>query len=158
MSAESQQDYEGFAARWFAPLVALLVRVVHDPALAYDLTTETIATARLRWEATPDGDERVGWLLGIGAKVLGAAVERGRVPSVERRRGRHVEPHRLTPEEQREIMRLAEAQVDLPPAAREGAAALARAAPPPHTLGALRLSGLVEAESLSDRTTERHGS
>jgi DNA-directed RNA polymerase specialized sigma24 family protein len=79
--------FEPFAERWFAPLVGVFLRSVRHPALAYDLATETLAAAWLRWDAAPGGDEAVDWLLQLAARVLDSTVERKRVPSVERRRG-----------------------------------------------------------------------
>jgi hypothetical protein len=158
LSAGEHKDLEAFARRWLVVVVVLLVRVVREPALAYDLATEAVASARLRWESAPEGDDRAGWLLGISAEILDAAVEHGRVPSTERRRGRQVEPYRLSARDQQEIMRLADALVELPASASEGAAAIARSAPAPHRLRELRLSGLVEAEPLGERVTDRHGS
>lgn len=148
-----ETDYKTFVSLWLAPFVALFLRVLRDAALAYDLATETLAAARLRWESAPSGDLAVGWVLGLGAQVLDTAVERGRVPATERRRGQQPTPRRLTAAEQHEIMALAEQQTELPAAARDAADALARMAPPPHALARLRLSDLVEAEPLRDRRT-----
>jgi predicted RNA polymerase sigma factor len=157
VSEHVRPQYELFARRWFARLVAVFLRSVRDPALAYDLATETLAAARLQWESAPVSDEAVGWLLWLGVGVLSAAVERGGVPATERRRGRQPTAKRLSASEQREITALAEAQIELPASAREPADALARTAPPRHVLQTLRLSGLVEAEPLSDRESSRDG-
>jgi hypothetical protein len=157
-----ESDYEAFVGRWLASLVAVFLRAVRDPALAYDLATETLAAARLQWEFAPSGDAGVEWVLHLGANVLDAAVERGRVPATERRRGQQPAPRRLTVAEQREIMALAEQHVELPAAARHAADALARMAPPPHVLAGLRSSDLVQAELLpdpgarADHTAEHH--
>ncbi len=158
VSGHTQEDYELFAGRWFAQVVAVFLRSVPEPALAYDLATETFAAGLLQWNSAPDGDESVGWLLRLGAGVLDTAVEQGRVPSVERRRGRQPVPHRLSAAEQQELMGLAEAQIALPASARDAADTLARMAPPRHVLRELRLSGLVEAEPLPDRERARDGS
>jgi hypothetical protein len=157
LSDQSQGEYELFAERWFARVVAVFLRVVREPALAYDLATETLAGARLQWESAPDGEGAVDWLLRLGAGVLDAAVEHGCVPSIERRRGRQPSTHRLGATEQQEIMALAEAHVQLPAAARDVADALARTAPPRHVLLGLRLSDLVQAEHLPDHEPSRHG-
>ncbi len=149
-------EFELFAERWFTSLLTVFLRSVRYPALAYDLTTETLATARLRWESAPTGDEAVSWLLRLGGKVLDTAVERGHVPSVERHRGRHPAAHRLSVAEQQEIMALAETHIELPTTARDVADALARGAPPRHVLLDLRLSGLVQAEPLHDRERSDH--
>jgi hypothetical protein len=145
--------YETFVSQSLAPLVAVFLRVVRDAALAYDLATETLAAARLRWESAPCGEARVEWVLRLGSKVLDTAVERGRVPAAERRRGQQPRPRRLTVSEQHEIMALAEQHIELPAAARDAADALARMAPPPHVLARLERSDLVEAEPLPDRRT-----
>lgn len=144
-------DYEAFVSRWLAPVVAVFLRAVRDAALAYDLATETLAAAHLRWASAPPGEVAVGWVLGLGAQVLDSAVERGRVPAAERRRGRQPSPRRLTVAEQQEIMALADHHIELPPAARDAADALARMAPPPHVLARMSRSDLVEAEPLPDQ-------
>jgi len=150
-------EFEPFAKRWFTPTLIIFLRSVRDAALAYDLTTEALATARLRWASSPGGEGAVGWLFKIGADLLDAAVERGSVPSVERRRGRQPRVYRLTVEAQQEIMALAETYVELPEGAREVADALARTAPPLHILLGVRLSSLVEAAPLPDRNRSRDG-
>ncbi len=156
-----QTDYEAFVVHWLAPLVAVFLRAVRDAALAYDLATETLAAARLRWEPASSDDASVEWVLRLGAQVLDTAVERGRVPTTERRRGKQPTPRRLTVGEQQEIMALAEQHLELPAPAREAAAALARMAPAPHVLAELRRSDLVQAEPLAylptDRRQESHG-
>jgi hypothetical protein len=143
-------DYEAFVALWLAPIIAVFLRALGDPVLAYDLATETLAEARLQWEFAPPDDAGVRWVLRLGANVLDAAVQRGRVPATERRRGQHPPPRRLTVAEQREISALAEEHIELPAAARDAADALARMAPPPHVIAGLRSSDLVQAEPLPD--------
>jgi hypothetical protein len=149
----AETGYETFVSQWLAPLVAVLLRAVRDGALAYDLATETLAAAHLRWDSAPSGEARVEWVLRLGAEVLDTAVERGRVPANERRRGRQPRPRRLTVAEQQEIMALAEQHIELPAGARDAADALARLAPPPPVLARLRRSDLVEAEPLGDNGT-----
>ena len=148
-----QTDYEAFVSEWLAPLVGLFLRTVRDSALAYDLATETLAAAHLQWESAPSGEAGVDWVLRLGAQVLDTAVQGGRVPATERRRGRQPRPRRLTVAEQQEIMALAEHQIELPAGARDAADALARMAPPPHALAQLRPSDLVQAEPLPDHET-----
>ncbi|MCL2420071.1 MAG: hypothetical protein FWD04_12340 [Conexibacteraceae bacterium] len=148
-----ETGYEAFVSKWVALLVAVLLRAVRDATLAYDLATETLAAARLRWESAPSGEARIGWVLRLGAEVLDTAVERGRVPATERRRGQQPRPRRLTIPEQQEISALAERHIELPAAARDAADALARTAPPPHVLGRVQSSGLVEAEPLQAAPT-----
>ncbi len=140
------RGYGAFASRWLTPVVAVFLRATRDPALAYDLATETLAAARIEWESSPGGEEAVAWVLNLGFDVLAAAVERRRVPSTERRRANDPPPHQLTAAEQQEIMALAEAHIDLPDTARAVSDTLARMAPPRHVLEDLRLSGLVQRE------------
>ncbi|MBV8217980.1 MAG: hypothetical protein JO325_05930 [Solirubrobacterales bacterium] len=148
-----ENDYEKFVSDWLAALIAVLLRAVRDPALAYDLATETLAAAHLRWDSAPSGDAGVEWVFRLCAEVLDTAVERERVPATERRGGQQPRPRRLTVAEQQEITALAEQQIELPPAARDAADALARTAQPPHALVRLRRSDLVEAEPLPDERT-----
>lgn len=154
-------DYEAFASEWLAPILVVFVRAVRAPALAYDLATETLATARVRWHSAPPEEAAVEWVLRLGAHVLDATVERGRVPTTERRRGGQVPPRRLTVTEQQEIMALAEHHIELPGAARDAADALARMAPPPHLLAEICCSDLVQADPLpgvaADRDQESRG-
>jgi hypothetical protein len=150
-------DYEAFVSRWLAPVVAVFLRTVRDAALAYDLATETLAAARLRWEFAPAADDAVGWLLRLGAGVVESTVERGQVPSNERRRVQRPARCRLSVAEQQEIMALAEEHIELPATARDSADALARMAPPPHVLHSLRRSELVQAEPLPKHNKDRHG-
>jgi hypothetical protein len=164
LSHHAQEEFERFASAWLAPLVVVLLRVVHDAALAYDLATETLAAARWRWEAPADrgadqdGEDRSAWLIELASSVLTEAAKRKRVPSVERRRGHEPAPHALTIAEQQEMTRLAEAHVELSRAARAAAEALASTAPATHVLGELRLSGLVDAQALPDHERDRHES
>lgn len=150
-------EFESFARSWSSTLLAVLLRSVRDPSLAYDLGTETLASARLRWNSAPAGEEAVGWLLSLGAEVLRMTVERGSVPSTERRRGRQPRVHHLTREEQREITKLAESHLELPEPARGIADALARSAPTPPALRNIRLSSLIDPEPLPYREESRDG-
>ena len=162
LSGHAQREFEPFAAIWLAPLVAVLLRAVDDAALAYDLATETVAAARSRWDqaANPNqGGDRSAWLIELGGSVLADAAERKRAPSVERRRsGREPAPHALTVSDQQEMARLAEARLELSPAAVEAAEALARTAPARHVLREIHLSGLVSAQALPDYERDRHES
>lgn len=145
------EAFDAFASRSLADLVSVLLRAVRDPALAYDLATEALAAARVRWTWAPEDAGRVVWLLGLGAEILDATVERKRVPSAERRRDANPAAFRLTLAHQRQLLALAEKRLDLPPGAQDVADALARTAPPPHVLRELRCSDLVDAEPLPDR-------
>ncbi len=151
-----ENDYEAFVSRWLAPLVAVFLRAIREPALAYDLATETLAAARLQWDRVPPGDAAIDPVLAVGMQVLDEAVDRGRVPTTERRRGEQPPPRRLTVAEQQEIAALAEDHIELPQSARDAADALARMAPPPHVLAGLRLSDLVQAEPLHGRAADHN--
>lgn len=158
LSRKASQEFESSARGALAPLVAVIVRVVHDAALAYDLATETLAAARWRW-ASPHapGDDRFAWLIELSGSVLADAAERRRVPSVERRRRPDDPPsHTLMIADQQEIARLADARLELTPAAHEIAERLARTSPPLHILRAIDLSGLVDAQALPDHERDRH--
>jgi predicted RNA polymerase sigma factor len=157
LSGNTRQEFESFAGTALPSLVAVIVRVVHDAALAYDLATETLAAARWRWESPLDPrDDRFAWLIELGASVLADAGERTRVPSVERRRRTGEPPtHTLTVADQQEISRLADAHLELTPAAHEVAERLARNSPPLYILRRIDLSGLVNAQALPDRERAR---
>jgi hypothetical protein len=147
----SPHEFDAFVARWLAPIVAVLLRVVHDPVLAFDLTTESLAAARVTWPQTPDADDRLALLLGsIAPVILADAAARGEVPATERSRGRRPPVQTLTARQQRELTMLAEARLELPSDAQAAAEALARSAPPAHVLARLRGSRLVDAEPLPD--------
>jgi predicted RNA polymerase sigma factor len=156
-SSDLTDEFESFARTSLAPLVAVILRVVQDAALAYDLATETLAGAPWRWEwPLAAGDDRFAWLIEVGGTVLAEAAERKCVPSVERRRRTSEPPSlALTIADQQEIARLAEAHLELTPAAHEAAARLARTSPPLHVLREIGLSGLVDAEPLPDRERPR---
>jgi hypothetical protein len=153
---QSSSDFERFAKRWLRALVAVFLRAVREPALAYDLATETLATARLRWGSAPPDPHRVAWLLELGAGVIAAAVEHRRVPSIERLRNQRPAPRTLTVAEQHQLMALAETRFELPADAQAQAETFARMAPPVHVLREIRRSSLVHAEPLPDRGMDRH--
>jgi hypothetical protein len=147
--------FEELARRWLGTLMAAMLRAVHDPVLAHDLSTEVVAAARYEWVSLPTDDEALDEFLQIGVRVLADAATTGRVPAVERRRYREPASHRLTAVEQHEIVKLAEQVLDLPLAARATADALTRTAPPPHAIRNLQPSGLVDVEPLADRSGDR---
>ena len=149
LSAETPASWDSFGRRWLSTLVAIVLRTVHDPALALDLTTETLAAAGTRWDEPVAGERGLVDVIGLAADLLGRAVERRRVPATERRR-HGLAPYRLTVEQQRELVALSEHPLDLPAEVREAAEALARGAPPPAALRELRRSDLVEADPLPD--------
>ncbi len=152
-----QPEFSSFTRRWFAPVLAVLVRTVRSPALAYDLATETFATAHIQWDLAPEGELAVEWVLQIGADVLNATVTRGRVPSTERRRTHQSVPRALTVEQQQEIANLVEHHIELPAIARQATDALARTAPPPHVLEELALSSLMTAETAPNHQSKTDG-
>lgn len=136
--------------------MAAMLRAVHDPVLAYDLSTEVVAAARYEWASLPADDDALGELLEIGVRVLSDAATTGRVPAVERRRHRAPPSRRLTVAQQREIVKLAEQVLELPATALAAVAELARSAPPPHAIRGVKPSGLVDAEPLPDRSGDRN--
>ena len=156
LSAETKANWESFGRRWLSMLVAILLRTVHDPALALDLATETLAAAGTRWEEPPAGERGLVDVIGLAAGILARAVERRRVPATERRRY-GLAPYRLTVDQQRELVALSEHPLDLPAEARQAAEALARGAPPPSALRELRRSDLVEADPLPDHERSPDG-
>lgn len=148
LSPNTEADWESFGRRWLTPLVAILVRTVHEPALAFDVCTETLAAARTEWPHPIGGDDALAELLALAARILDAARARESIPALERRRHHRAQPLRLTIDEQRATMKLADAHLDLSPATQAAAEALARDAPPPWAIRNIRLSGLVDADSL----------
>ncbi len=148
-------SFEDIAGPWLGTLMATMLRAVHDPVLAYDLSTETAAAARHEWTTLPTDDEALEALLKIGVRVLADAARTGRVPTVERRRRREPPSQRLTVAQQREIIRLSEQVLELPPAERAAAAKLASTAPPPRAIHSLKPSGLIDADPLADRAGDR---
>lgn len=155
---EAHEGWDEFARHHAALLVAVLLRVVGDPGVAFDLAVETLATLRRRWSERPAEDEQLlVWALECSRALLAVAVARGVVPSVERTRDQRPEHRTLSVAEQHQIARLAEQPLDLPPRAQDVVDALARDAPPPQPLRALRCSPLVDAEPLPDHARETYG-
>jgi hypothetical protein len=81
----------------------------------------------------------------------------GELPDKSTERFEHFATERLPTSIAVELTALAEARLDLPPDVSAAAAALARTAPPPHALRALRRSALVAAEPLPERAREHDG-
>jgi hypothetical protein len=155
---EAHEDWDGFARQHAALLVAVLLRVVGSPGIAFDVAVETLATLRRRWaESPPEDEQRLIWALECSRAVLVVAVARGVVPSVERTRDQRPEHRTLTIAEQHQIACLAEQPLDLPSRVQDVVDAMARGAPAPQRLRALRCSTLVDAESLPDREREPDG-
>jgi hypothetical protein len=161
MSANREDAHEGWSefARHHVPLlVAVLLRVVGNPAIAFDLAAETLATLRRDWSESPaDDEQRLIWAFESSRALLAVAVARGVVPSVERCRDRRPDHHTLSIVEQQQIARLAEQRLELPTRVQDMVDALARNAPSPPQLRALRCSPLVDAEALPDHERETDG-
>jgi hypothetical protein len=156
LSAETDANWESFGVRWLSTLVAIVLRTVRDPAVALDLATETLAAARTLWDDPSAGERGLVDVIGLAARILARAVERGRVPATERRRY-GLAPYRLTLDQQRELVALSEHPLDLAAEPRQAAEALARSAPPPSALRELRCSDLVEADPLPDHERRPDG-
>lgn len=161
MSANQDQAHEGwdeFARQHLALLVAVLLRIVGDPGVAFDLAVETLATLRRRWSASPDANEELLiWAFECSHALLAVAVARGVVPSVERTRDQRPDRRTVSIAEQQQIISLSEQRLDLPSRVQDMVDALARDAPPPQQLRALRCSPLVDAEPLPDHERDAHG-
>ena len=156
LSAETEANWESFGRRWLSALVAILLRTVHDPAVALDLSSETLAAAATRWDEPRMGEPGFLDVIGLAANLLAGAVDRGRVPTTERRR-RKVAPYRLTVAQQRELIALSEHPLELSADVREAVEALARSAPPPYALRELQCSNLIEVDPLPDRERSADG-
>jgi len=161
MSVDQDEAHEGWdecARRYTALLVAVLLRIAANPVIAFDLAAETLATLRRRWSERPDEEEeRLIWAFEASRALLAAAVERGVVPSVERCRDQRPEHRTLSIAEQQHISRLAEERLDLPTRVQDVVDAMARNAPPPQGLRALRSSRLVDAEPLPAHQRQTDG-
>lgn len=147
----AHEDWDDFARQHLALLVAVLLRIVSGPAVAFDLALETLATLRRRWSERPaDDEDRLIWAFDTGQALITTAVARGVVPSVERTRDQRPDHKVLSIAERRQIIRLSEQRLDLQPRVQDVVDAMARNAPSPRQLGALRRSPLVGAEPLPD--------
>lgn len=155
---EAHDGWDAFARQNLALLVTVLLRVVGNPAIAFDLAVETLATLRRRWSETPaDDEERLIWAFESSQALLAVAVARGVVPSVERTRDQRPGHRTLSIAEQQQVISLSEQALDLPSRVAEMVDALARDAPPPQQLRALRCSPLVDAEPLPEHQRESDG-
>jgi hypothetical protein len=148
LAADIERQWDAFGRLHISPLLLIVLRTVHEPALAFDLATEALAALRTRYGTPPNADQALSDLIDCAADQLSRAAEIGRVPTVERRRRGRTAPHRLTATQQQELARLAEQHLGLPENARDAADALARSAPSMEVLTHIALSGLVEAERL----------
>jgi hypothetical protein len=141
---------EGSPAAWtsrsFATVVAVMVRAVRDPALAFDLATELLAVAAFRWDRY-SAESRMAWVLAFGPALVARALGGDRVPCDERLRNRpQLEPRTLTVEHLEWLRCLVDEPLDLDPEARRVAAQLEREAPPPGRLRRVALSPLIRLE------------
>ena len=160
MSANLDDAHEGwdeFARQHVALVVTVLLRVVGNPGVAFDLAVETLATLRRRWSERPDDDRRLIWAFESSHALLAVAVARGVVPSVERARDQRSECRTLSIAEQQQIISLSEQRLDLPSRVHDVVDALTRDAPPPRQLSSLRCSPLVNVEPLPDLAWEPDG-
>jgi hypothetical protein len=161
MSANRDEAHEGwdeFARQHVALLVTVLLRVVGSPGIAFDLAVETLATLRRRWSENPaDDEQRLIWAVESSHALLDVAVARGVVPSIERARDQRPDHRTLSIAEQQQIISLSEQRLDLPSRVQDMVDALARDAPPPQQLRALRCSPLVDAEPHPDHERETDG-
>ncbi len=154
----TQEGWDEFAHQRLSLLVAVLLRVVASPPVAFDLAVETLATLRRRWSESPvDDEDRLIWAFEASQALIATAVARGVVPSVERTRDQRPDRRILSVAEQRQIIGLSEQRLDLPPRVQDVVDAIARDAPAPGQLRALRCSPLVGAEPLPDRDRETDG-
>lgn len=152
MSAQVPDRADDSSASWAArnlPVVAaVMMRVLREPALAFDLTTELLAIAALRWDRYRAEESRTAWVLAFGGQLLARALESDRVPCDERMRNRPwLGPHTLSDEQVDWLRRLVDEPLDLAHDARRIVARLEREAPPPSRVRRMRLSSLVRLES-----------
>lgn len=153
---DTHESWDEFARQHVALLVTVSLRVVGNPATAFDLAIETLATLRRCWSGSPPrNDERLTWALQASHALLAVAAGRGVVPSVERTRDQRPDHRTLSVVEQQQIIRLSEQPLDLPAGVQDMVDALARDAPPQQLRS--RCSPLVDAEPLPDRERASHG-
>lgn len=87
-------DGDDWRSSHLATVIAVFVRVVRDPALAWDLAAETMASAAVAWGTFAAGS-RMAWVLEHGRRVLRDTASAGRVPCVERTRNNVAPPPQL---------------------------------------------------------------
>jgi hypothetical protein len=144
---------DAWTRRNFAPVVAVVIRAVRDPALAFDLATELMAVAALHWDRYPAVGSRMAWVLGFAPALVTRALDGDRVPRDERMRNRpRLEPRTLTDEYREWLRRLVDEPLDLDPEARRAAARLEREAPPPDRIRRVALSPLIRLEGAREHS------
>lgn len=153
VQAPADDTPEAWTSRNLAAVVTVMVRVVRNPVLAFDLATELLAVAALRWDRYPAAGPRMAWVLGFAPALVTRALGADRVPCDERLRNRsHLEPRTLTGEHLAWLQRLVGEPLDLDPEASRVAARLEREAPPPDRIRRVALSPLILLERARERS------
>ena len=137
----AERDRDAWRKENLSTVVLVFVRVVRDPALAWDLAAETMASAALTWSAF-SGESRLAWVLEHGRRVLRDAANTGRVAHLERSRNNAGTPRVLAAIEQAQLLDLAQEPLTLDGPAREMAAMLQREAPARELINDIALSPL----------------
>lgn len=135
-------------------LVLAFVRALKDPALAWDVAAEAMASAALVWSEFPGGS-RMAWLLEHGRRVLDEAVVSRRVSGQARARNGAASSKTLADDEQRTLCALAREPLGLDRDAAAVVDRLAREAPPPHVLYEIALSSLTIRGAAAPVAAER---
>jgi hypothetical protein len=136
-----ERDRSDWREHHIATLVLALVRALKDPALAWDVGAEAMASAALAWGTFPGGS-RMAWVLGYGGRVLEEARTSGRVPAQARARNGARAVKTLSAGEQATLRALASEPLGLDSDAAAVVDQLAREGPPPHVLLEIALSSL----------------
>lgn len=136
-----ERDRSDWREHNIATLILALVRALKDPALAWDVAAEAMASAALAW-GTFSGGSRMAWVLGHGRRVLEEARTSGRVPAQARARNGANAVKRLSADEQATLRALASEPLGLDSDAAAVVDQLAREGPPPHVLLEIALSSL----------------
>ena len=135
------RDRSDWRERNLATVILALVRVLKDPALAWDVAAEAMASAALVWARFPGGS-RTAWVLEHARHVLADAQASARVPAHARARNGGSTVKTLSAAEQRMLRDGAREALGLDADAADAVDRLAREAPPPHVLGDIALSPL----------------
>jgi hypothetical protein len=150
----ANRHHDDWRERNLSTLVLALVRALKDPALAWDVAMEAMATATLAWTTFPGGS-RMAWVLEHGHRVLREARTSGRVSSQARERNGATVGKVLSAAEQRELRELASELLHIDPDASATVDAIARDAPPPGVLLDIALSRLTTRGAAEMRSPER---
>lgn len=137
----AERDRSDWREHNIATLILALVRVLKDPALAWDVGAEAMASAALAWGTFPGGS-RMAWVLEHGRRVLEEAQASGRVPAQARARNGTSAAKTLSGREQLSLRALASDPLGLDSDAAAVVDRLAREGPPPHVLLEIALSSL----------------